>query len=147
LLLSLVQTLRKGNPLCPLANPQHQRKGHTPKSRRSAPHNNTMLNNNTPLIHGLYIMDMDNIYTCIQEIAPEVIISAEELKRQRVHYLGVVDEVEGVRGSLRKQCLQLMQKHIEHQLIALRAKSESLRRAMARRERRIRVSIYSSIMD
>lgn len=55
------------------------------------------------------------------------------------HFLGVVDEVEGRRWSLRKECLHLMQKHIEQQLQRLQETSHSLHRRLHRRQSKARV--------
>ncbi len=65
-------------------------------------------------------------------------VSQETLERMR--YLAVVDKVEDTRVNVRRQCLMLMQKHIENQLVAVRSRGGHLRRQLARRQQKIRVS-------
>ena len=69
-----------------------------------------------------------------------MVVSPEEETRRRTHYLGVVDRLEGERTVARKQCLLLMKTHIEEQLVTLQRRSEVLRKKLARRQGRIRVS-------
>lgn len=57
------------------------------------------------------------------------------------YYLNVVDEVEEKRSGLRKECLCLMQKHIEQQLQRLQETSRRLHRRLRRRQKRERVCL------
>lgn len=66
------------------------------------------------------------------------------------YYLNVVDEVEEKRSGLRRECLCLMQKHIELQLQRLQETSRRLHRRLRRRQNRERVCLtweYISVCE
>ena len=73
-------------------------------------------------------------------------LTAEEVTRRQHHYLGVVDKMEGERASMRRKCLLLMQIHIEEQLCSVKMRGEVLRRRMVRRQNRIRVCCFLSVL-